>query len=113
MKASDVRRVALQLPDTAESPHFRMASFRCNGRIFATLTPEGDELNVFVPEEQREQALAIYPGALEKLFWGDKAVGLKIALAKATPAMVGSLLKQAWTQQATKPASARRNRGKA
>jgi hypothetical protein len=65
-----------------------------------TLAPAGDVLNVFLSEEQREQALALYPDALQKLFWGEKAVGLKIVLDKATPAMAKTLLRQAWLGKA-------------
>jgi hypothetical protein len=96
MKAADVRRAALALPGVVEAPHFKAASFRVGGKIFATLMPEGDVLNVFVAEEQRETALALHPEAVEKLFWGNKAVGLTIFLAKTDQAMLSGLLQQAW-----------------
>jgi YjbR len=39
MNASDFRKLALSLPDTAEQAHMGHPDFRVNGRIFATLGP--------------------------------------------------------------------------
>ena len=96
MDAAGARKAALALAGTVESPHFKAASFRVRGKIFATLMPDGATLNVFLPEEAREQALALFPDALEKLHWGQKAVGVSVRLAEAKTATVKDLLKQAW-----------------
>lgn len=96
MDAAGARKAALALTGAEESPHFKAASFRVNGRIFATLMPDGATLNVFLPEEAREQALVLHPEALAKLHWGQKAVGVSVRLADAKVAMVKNLLKQAW-----------------
>lgn len=102
VKIDRVRRYALSLPETAEAPHFNFTSFRVNGKIFATAPPENTHLHVFVGEEHRETALALNPDSIEKLFWGQKVCGLRIALAKARPETVESLLRQAWTAKAPK-----------
>lgn len=102
MKLEQVRRFALSLPETAEASHFNYASFRVAGKIFATAPPEGTHLHIFVDEEQRETALALEPGFLEKLHWGKQVVGLRVALAKAKPKFVESLLRQAWARKAPK-----------
>ena len=102
MKLEHVRRFALSLPETAEAPHFNYASFRVCGKIFATAPPDGEHLHVFVGEETRERALALDPGWIEKLFWGQRVAGLRIALAKAKPAVVEALLSQAWRDKAPK-----------
>ena len=102
MRIDRVRRFALSLPEAVEAPHFDHASFRVGGKIFATVPPDQRHLHVFVGEEQREPALALHPGFIEKLPWGGKIVGLRITLAQAEPAVVETLLRQAWATKAPK-----------
>ncbi|MBS0193041.1 MAG: MmcQ/YjbR family DNA-binding protein [Proteobacteria bacterium] len=102
MKIEQVRRFALSLPETSESPHFQATSFRVRGKMFATAPPTGESLHVFVDEETRETALALEPGCMEKLFWGGRVWGLRVALATAKPRVVESLLMQAWRNKAPK-----------
>ena len=107
---ADARRLALALPDATEAPHFKYTSFRVRGKIFATAPPDDTTLHVFVGEEQRAQALALYPSAVEKLEWGGKVVGLRVLRARADATLVGGLLRDAWTCKApralSKPAPA-------
>ena len=102
VRLEQARRYALSLPETAEAPHFNYTSFRVAGKIFATAPPEATHLHVFVDEAQRETALALEPGFLEKLHWGRQVVGLRVTLAKAKPKFVESLLRQAWARKAPK-----------
>ncbi|MEO7917264.1 MAG: MmcQ/YjbR family DNA-binding protein [Dokdonella sp.] len=102
MKIAHVRQFALALPEAAELPHHHYASFRVAGKIFVTVPPEGTHIHVFVGEEVREPALAMYPSFVEKLEWGNKIVGLRIALAEAHPEVVVTLVSQAWQTKAPK-----------
>lgn len=102
MKIAEVRRIALSLPEATEEPHFHYSSFRIRGKIFATVPPDGEYLHVFVAEAEREIALTMEPGFTEKLFWGERVAGLRIALARAKPIVVARLLKQAWSCKAPK-----------
>jgi hypothetical protein len=95
MKLSDARRIAMSLPEATEEPHFASTSFRVNGKIFATAPPGGEFLHVFVTEEERELALVMEPGFLEKLFWGGKVRGLRVVLPKAKQKVVAELLMRA------------------
>ena len=97
-----LRRFALSLPDAVEAPHFDYASFRIGGRIFATVPPDRAHVHVFVGEEHRQPALALHPGFIEKLPWGRRIVGVRIALAQAEPAVVEALLRHAWAAKAPK-----------
>lgn len=102
MKLDAVRRVALALPGASEAPHFQFTSFRVGGKIFATAPPAGDALHVFVDEAGRERALAMDADCVEKLPWGGKVVGLRVALPRARSALVRDLLLQAWRRKAPK-----------
>lgn len=102
MTLDQARRIALALPGVIEKPHFKYTSFRVAGKIFATAPPEENFLHVFVSEEDRERWLALEPRAIEKLYWGVKAVGLRVELKAAAPSMVKDLLSSAWANKAPK-----------
>ena len=103
MKFDQVRRFALTLPNTTEEPHFNYTSFRVGGKIFVTAPPEQTHIHVFVAEAEREIALAVDGAFVEKLLWGSKALGLRVALAKAPPARVRALVSQAYANKVAKP----------
>jgi hypothetical protein len=92
MKLSSARHYALSLPEAAEAPHFEYASFRVRGKIFVTVPPGEEYLDVFAPEVAREPALAMYPECVGKLTWGQKVVGVHVALAKAPAEVVKGLI---------------------
>ena len=96
MKIDPIRKFALSLEAVTEEPHHNYSSFRVRGKIFVTIPPEEDFIHVFVGEEDREQALALYPAFMEKLLWGAKVLGLRVALVSATPAVVRSLVGKAY-----------------
>jgi hypothetical protein len=100
VKIAAVRRFALSLPEVTEEPHFAMSSFRVKGRIFATLPPDGRYLHVFVDEEQRDLMVSVAPETYERLWWGKKVVGLRVALSAAKPQDVKELLSSAWQRRA-------------
>ncbi len=100
MKLAAVRRLALSLPEVTEAPHFHFGSWRVAGKIFVTIPPGDELLHVFVPDEVREPALAMYPDFLEKLTWGAKVIGLRVRLPQAAPEVVKRLVRQAWEAKA-------------
>ncbi len=75
---------------------------RVRGKIFVTVLPEADHLHLFVSEQQRERALVLYSEFTEKLWWGGKVVGVRLALGVAPPAVVRNLVRQAWANKAPK-----------
>jgi hypothetical protein len=99
---STVRTFALSLPETTEAPHHHFSSFRVRGRIFVTVPPGEAVIHVFVGEEDRERTLAMYPEWAEKLMWGAKAAGLRIALAPAPAAIVKALVRAAYDARAAR-----------
>ena len=101
-KLDQLRRYALSLPEVTEQPHFDYSSFRVRGKIFVSVPPGGQHLNVLVDEEQRELALAVHAAFVEKLWWGGKVVGLRVELASADGKVVNELVRQAWARKAPK-----------
>jgi hypothetical protein len=96
---ADVRRMAMALLGTTESPHHRYTSFRVRGRIYATAPVEGGSLHVFVDEEDRDRMVRLYPKAYGRLGWGRKVVGLRVDLGQAQPDDVRGLLRAAWQRK--------------
>ncbi|HEX7237651.1 MAG TPA: MmcQ/YjbR family DNA-binding protein [Gammaproteobacteria bacterium] len=101
MKISDVRRLALKLPEATEEPHFERTSFRVRGKIFATAEPDGSYMNVFVDDEQREIMVRVDPKVYETLTWG-KIAYLRVHLKNAKARDVETLLRAAWERKAPK-----------
>lgn len=98
------RRIALELPETAEGSHFGSADFRVAGKIFATLAYESQGYGVLLltPEQQAgmvEDAPEIFspvPGG-----WGKKG-STRVRLAKVTMEILEAALKAAWRGKAPK-----------
>ena len=102
MKFTTIHKFAMSLPEVSEAPHHHFSSFRVRGKIFVTIPPDEKFLHIFVSELHREQALAMYPEFVEKLFWGGKVVGIKVALATAEAATGKLLVHQAWQYKVPK-----------
>ncbi|MUV14754.1 MmcQ/YjbR family DNA-binding protein [Noviluteimonas gilva] len=102
MKFEQVRAEALSLAEVTQAPHFDFASFRVGGKIFMTVPPDEKHVHLFVAEEDRELALALHPGFAEKLMWGTRVAGLRIALHEAKPDIVLQLVHKAWANKAPK-----------
>jgi len=105
MRFASIRAFALTLPETTEEPHHQFSSFRVRGKIFVTVPPDQAHTHVFVSEQQREQAIAMYPSFTEKLLWGGKVVGVRVSLAEAEPDVVKTLVRLAWEHKAPKALS--------
>jgi hypothetical protein len=99
MLLDEVRRMAMTLLGTTESPHHQYTSFRVRGRIFATAPQDGGRLHVFVDEADRDRMVRLDPDAYEKLGWGRKVVGLRVDLTRAEPEDVRALLRTAWQRK--------------
>lgn len=109
MTAVDIRQLALSLPEALEAPHFEKASFRVRGKIFATLSPDGDSVVLRLPVEIKESllqsdaaAVVPLPGAWNRGGW------TQIAIRRMETAKLADLIRLAWAQ--TAPKSLTRNR---
>lgn len=102
MKIDAVRTYALSLPETTEAPHFTYSSFRVKGKIFATVPPGDELLNIMLPEHDARGAEAADPKSIQALPWGKKIVGVQVTLAKANAKHVKELLEEAYRVKAPK-----------
>jgi hypothetical protein len=104
LRPSDIRKLALALPESTEEPHHEMTSFRVVGKIFATMPPEADRVHIFVSGDEVAAYCAEYPGTVEELWWGKRLSGCRLILtsAKATRPLARELLTEAWRHKAPK-----------
>ncbi len=91
------RKLALSLPETAEAPHFELASFRANGKIFSTLSEKDERAMVKLTPEQQEMMTGAEPKAFQRIpnAWGDKGATW-LHLKHADRATAESALRTAW-----------------
>jgi hypothetical protein len=68
-------------------------------------------LHVFVGEPELEILPVAQPKVYEKLLWGKKVAGLRIALAAAKSREVEQLLEAAWLRKAPKKLALAHTRG--
>jgi hypothetical protein len=104
VRPSDIRKLALALPESTEEPHHEMTSFRVAGKIFATLPPDGDRVHIFLGEDEVAAYCAEYPGTVEELWWGKRLSGCRLMLTSpgATKPLARELLTEAWRRKAPK-----------
>jgi hypothetical protein len=103
----DVRRMALDLPETCEIDHFDAPSFRVGKAAFAVLREPGQATLRFEPDDQHN-LVAAHPGLIEPVSGGkrnDRAgrEGWSLVSYEAfQPDQIAGLLKLAWSGVAPK-----------
>jgi hypothetical protein len=104
MTPAALRRIALSLPETHEAPHFHRTSFRVGTKIFATMTPEGDEAMVRVsPQSRVRELLASDPDVFFSYgTWTVKNGALGVRLREVDAATMRALVHDAWRHVAPK-----------
>ena len=95
----DIRRVALALPEACEAPHFDIASFRVNGKIFCTIHTSQPRIMLKLNPEDRGNlldgdAIQAVPGA-----WGRHGAKFVYYL-RLAPERLPALMRLAWANVA-------------
>jgi len=106
MNQSDIRVVALSLPEAREQPHFDRPSFRVRGKIFATLPPVQDDgrhlvvlkLPLLVKESLRQNDAS----AIVSLGNWDKGGWTQLDIGRMDADKMADLVRLAWKQVAPK-----------
>ena len=101
MGPDDFRRIALKMEGAVESAHMGHPDFRANGRIFATLHPDGELGMVkLTPDQQQEfmraDALAFVPASGA---WGRQGCTM-VRLDSIDEETLGEAMTLAWQNTA-------------
>lgn len=98
---SEARVLALALPGTSEAPHFTRIAFRVGGKVFATLNPHGDDLNLMLTPELQAEVRAEWPTITTPVAGGWGRLGATtVRLDRATVEEVTTLLRRSWVRRA-------------
>lgn len=95
--AQDFRRIALSMPDASEGEHMHHPDFRANGRIFATLHPDGALGMVKVSPDEQRRLLHAHPEDFVPVngAWGRQGC-THVHLATVTPSVLRDAMTLAW-----------------
>lgn len=98
----NLRRIALSLEGTTETPHFDRTAFRAR-RIYVTLASDGKTANFMFTPEQQELKCMIAPEAFAPVpnAWGRRGATTAI-LANLTNAELEDALRIAWSRALAK-----------
>jgi len=106
MTQSDIRAIALTLPEAQEHPHFDRASFRVRGKIFATLPPVQDDgvhkVVLKLPELVKESLQQTDASAIVSLGNWDKGGWTQLDIGRMDGEKLADLVRLAWRQVAPK-----------
>jgi hypothetical protein len=97
---NEARALALALPEAVEQDHHGRPSFRVGGKIFATMPPDGDSVNVLLDDEDARAAAEESPDWVELLWWGRRLSGVRVDLTRADADVLGALLEDAYRRRA-------------
>jgi len=109
MRAEDVRRFAMSLPETVEGEHGHRPAFRVGKKLFAVIEPTQREILVHVSPDDRQALIAESPDAFEEILnrRGEPVQEwITVHLACADAAQVQELLEDGWRRFAPKRAIA-------
>ncbi len=97
MKPNDFRKIALRLQNAAEGEHMAHPDFRLNGRIFATLHPDGKQGMVKVTPEQQQELMREHPTAFTPASgaWGRQGCTM-VRLSAVNEETLGDAMTLAW-----------------
>lgn len=109
-EARDLRRLALALDGTTETPHFDRAAFRV-ARIFATLAADGRTANLKLTPDEQEFKTLLAPEAFRPVdnAWGRQG-WTTIQLEQLSEEELLAALQMAWQHALPRPRATRGKR---
>jgi hypothetical protein len=114
MTSEEFRRLALKMPDAFEGAHMGHPDFRANGKIFATLYPDGENGMVKLAPEQQRDFMVADPAAFMPASgaWGRQGC-TTVRLDSVAEDQLGEAMTLAWqntVKSAAKPRTKRANK---
>jgi len=105
----DVRRIALELPETEEVLTWGTdVTFRVRGKIFAIGADGADGVSIKATLEAQEDLLALDPATFSKAAYVGRYGWVNARLDRLDEALLRRLLEDAWRQTAPKRLVAKR-----
>jgi hypothetical protein len=103
MKPNDFRKIALQMLDAIEGEHMAHPDFRANGRIFATLHPDGKQGMVKLTPDQQQTFMRENPAMFTPASgaWGRQGCTM-VRLDAVDEDTLGEAMTLAWQQTAAR-----------
>ena len=115
MTPREFRRIALGMEGASEGEHMAHPDFRANGRIFATIHPDGKQGMVKLTPEQQREFMAANPAMFVPAAgaWGRSGCTM-VQFASADAETVGEAMTLAWRSvvSAAKPKAKRKSTAK-
>jgi hypothetical protein len=108
LRPADFRRIALGMNGAIEGEHMAHPDFRANGRIFATLYPDGKSGMVKLTPEQQEELVRADPSTFVPASgaWGRQG-STTVRLDSVDEATLGEAMTLAWQNSARTRAAGR------
>jgi hypothetical protein len=101
MKAGDLRRIALGLPEVEELETWGEATFRVRGKIFAMLSPDGTSASLKASPELQSELIATSPQVFSVASYVGRYGWVRVDVPAADREEIAELLEEAW--RATAP----------
>ena len=97
MKPNDFRKIALRMQDAIEGEHMAHPDFRVNGRIFATLHPDGRQGMVKLTPDQQRDFIHQHPATFTPASgaWGRQGCTM-VQLSAVDEEALGEAMTLAW-----------------
>ena len=97
MKPNDFRKIALRMQDAIEGEHMAHPDFRVNGRIFATLHPDGKQGMVKMTPDQQRDFMHLHPATFTPASgaWGLQGCTM-VQLSAVDEETLGEAMTMAW-----------------
>ncbi len=102
MTWDDVVRLALELPGVEESTAYGTPSLRVRGKFMCRLREDGETLAIRCDQEERPLLVAAHPGMLFVTPHYESWPMVLVALPRADPELVVSLVEDVWVERAPK-----------
>ena len=104
MTPDEFRRIALSMHGAAEGAHMGHPDFRANGRIFATLYPDGESGMVKLTPDQQQEFMRADPATFGPASgaWGRQGC-TTVRLDSVDEDTLGQAMTQAWQNTVKNP----------
>jgi hypothetical protein len=102
VKASEVRRIALALPETEERETWGEPTFRTKSRIFVSLDSDGKRATVKTRKEHQHSIIASDPTTFSVAPYVGRFGWISVQLATVNPQAMRVLIVDSWRRTAPK-----------